>query len=367
MSQKGSRISRRKAVKGLCLGAVGGLAGCTGDGGSTPTPEVRRETVVQERTVIREQTPEELTELHVLETEGTETVPLWLYGVENRVWHDHGIDLSVEVAPFPKKSRAVVSDIARIGTNSLPQVPTFIEEGEDLTMFGTKQNLYNQIFVRADSDIESVQDLAGRQVAIPPLTSTTTNVVKAMIEGELGFNLLEDTENTRPSGPPTLLPLLEQGEVDAVLLFSGDTISATVSDEFRSIFDPYELWLDSTGFKPPVSNWSTRRSWIADNAELVLRFLAGWEDAVQLFKENITEAVTNYGRLGGVSTEAEADLIREWLNQDKVVGPFDFTPDMIDNQWQMMELIAERGTSDVTLPEKDDVFVSRADVESMAS
>lgn len=356
-------MQRRRYLSYAGAASVGALAGCAGGGdGSTPTPRVERETVIRERTVVRESTatPEDLVELHVLVAEAEVTTMMWLYGISHGAWRRHGIDLSVEVAAFGKYSRALTAGLTKVsGGVSLPTVLRFINEGEDIVIYGVRLNFYNEMLTKSGSGITDLPgDLRDARLGVPFETSTTTNAYRAIFLDEYGFDILTDTGQTTSAAPPVLWNLLMEDELDVIIEFDAFTVRAHTTDEVRTLFDPYRYWFDAGhDYPPPVAVFAAYREWLEENAQITLDYLAGWEDAVRLSTENIDEAIRNYGRLGSLTTEAEGEVVKAWMDEGRIIGGFDYTQAYADDNWAFVEML-HRADAFETLPTKEDVIVT---------
>jgi ABC-type nitrate/sulfonate/bicarbonate transport system substrate-binding protein len=340
----------RRRLLALCgAGLAGGAAGCTGGGpvGGTPTPG--------------------LTELGTIETEGSISDVTYYYGLDNGVWEAHGIDLSFEVAAFGKYNRQVVTGASEIGAPSTVAQLKFLDRGEDLTLVGSQLNMFNRIFARADDDsIEDAGDLAGKRVGLPASrTSTTSTTHRVLVADEYGVDLVEDTAETRAAPPPALWEFLRKGELDAISEFSGYTIKGMADDSVKTVFDPYSLWRERTGTDLPTTTYTVKREWLASNADTVIRFLRGWQDAVALFEEETAAALEAYGDVAGITTEAEAEVVERLVDEGVVYGPAFFDDAAVDANWEFVDLLAEAGVLE-SRPNRDRLYATGAELESMA-
>lgn len=342
-------IDRRQLLALCGVGLAGGTAGCVGGGlgAGTTTPG--------------------LTELGTIETEGSISDVTYYYGLDNGVWEDHGIDLSFEVAAFGKYNRQVVTGSSEIGAPSTVAQLKFLDRGEELTLVGGQLNMFNRMFARADDDsIEDPTDLAGKRVGLPASkTSTTSTTHRVLVADEYGVDLLSDPAETRTAPPPALWEFLRDGELDAVSEFSGYTIKGMASDAVKTVFDPYRLWRERTGTDLPTTTYTVRRDWLAENADAVRRFLRGWQDAVALFEENTDAALEEYGDVAGITTDAEADVVRALVDDGVVYSPTFFDEAAVEANWEFVELLVEAGVLE-SRPDRERLYATESDLESMA-
>jgi ABC-type nitrate/sulfonate/bicarbonate transport system substrate-binding protein len=342
-------LSRRRLLALSGGGLAGGLAGCVGGpfGGGTPTAG--------------------LTELSTIETEGSISDVTYYYALDNGVWEAHGIDLDFEVAAFGKYNRQVVTGSSEIGAPSTVAQLKFVDRGEDLTLVGGQLNMFNRIFARADDDsIEDPSDLPGKRVGLPASkTSTTSTTHRVLVQDEYDVDLLSDPAETRTAPPPALWEFLQKGELDAISEFSGYTIKGMASDTVKTVFDPYALWRERTGTDLPTTTYTVKRDWLEGNADTVVRFLRGWQDAMALFEEETDAALEEYGDVAGITTDAEAEVVKELVDRGVVYGPAFFDDAGVEANWQFVELLVDGGVLE-SLPDRDRLYATESELESMA-
>lgn len=338
--------SRRRLLALGGAGLAAGLAGCRGrlgsGRGSTGT-----------------------TSLGTIETEGSISDVTYEYALDAGVWEDHGIDLSFDVGSFGEYNRQIVTGSTEIGAPSTVAQLKFVDKGEDLALVGQQLNMFNRMFARADDDsIEDPGDLAGKKVGLPASkTSTTSTTHRVLVAEEYGVDLLSDPAEVRTAPPAALWEFLQDGELDAISEFSGHTIKGIASESVRTVFDPYELWRERTGTELPTTTYTVRRGWLADNADSAVRFLRGWRDAVALFREETDAAIEQYGELAGITSEAEADAVRDLVDDGVVYGPAFFDEESVAANWEFVDLLVDAGVLSER-PDRDALYATEADLDA---
>lgn len=309
----------------------------------------------------------ERTKMHVIEIEGGGTAPAtFLWGIQEGTWRNHGIDLSFEAAPFPRFSRQVVDGEAEVGSGGTIPNLEFMQEGEELTLVGQQLTMYNRLFSHADDDtIEDPTDLAGKDVGMPAsLTSSTSLTLKAMILDEYGFDIVDDTASTTASPPPALWELFKGGELDAVGQFDGYTLRGMDDDDVKTIFDPYEYWLDREGERISTATFATRPDFLQNNPELVRNFLNGWSDAVTSVQQNAEEVFNSYGTIAGITEEEQDTAIRILDEEPEMIyGEVPYSEETIDADYRFFQLLEEYDILEVS--EREAIFTSASDLDSL--
>ena len=110
-----------------------------------------------------------------------------------------------------------------------------------------------------------------------------------------------------------LLGLLESGEIEAALLFSGQSAAAIALDQFETIFSFTEAWQESTGHPMTVNGPVARADWLEENTAAAVALVNGIDAGVQWIKDHpeefmeggkYEEWVTSEGWLSSPETSA---------------------------------------------------------------
>jgi ABC-type nitrate/sulfonate/bicarbonate transport system substrate-binding protein len=225
--------TRRKFLAGTGAAATVGLAGCSailGGGG----------TVGEVDTVL----PNSI------------YLPWADAGLEQGLFEEAGVNLNVEFKGFGAYSQSVGNDVS---VGAVPLVPYIsnVVQGDDYVIFGTGQGAFlgiNGLYVRADSEYESISDLEGERIGVWSWGSSTVQSFQALIANQTGLNLRQDFETTT-AAPPALKGLLDDGEVDAIIEISGLSIALQADDNYRRLAQLNELWIEESGHPLAITMW----------------------------------------------------------------------------------------------------------------
>ncbi|WP_313692354.1 ABC transporter substrate-binding protein [Halorarum halobium] len=282
----------------------------------------------------------------MLNLEGSMFVPVFFYGREQNLWEDRGIDLSIEVAGFGKFSRTFSEGLAT-GLSPLSSLPMAGNLAGDTSVkcFGQTMNFINQCFVQADSDIQEPGDLEGMTVGVPGRGSSTTRYYIAQWAELYDFDLLEAPAEIVDSPTSTLYNFLENDEeIDAGILFTGDTIKALANDDLRSIYNPVPAWKEDHGYPPSVTMFGVYDEFLETNPGVVMDFWNGWVEAVELFRDEFDQAMNQYGAVGGIdlSSDGEVEQVRSLVENGQLF-PTEWNEDWIEMNANLFELVAQHG------------------------
>ena len=329
-------IDRRSFVKSaVSLGAVAsaGLAGCMGNGGESEE------------------------QINLLTPEGNLNIMHYLSGTDEGFWEDEGVNLNPEVAAYGRFANALPSggnDVGLLEYNNLSQ---YTQEGEELVQFGPCITQINSIFVPTDSDIETVEDLQGIRFGHPGWSTGTGTYTQAMISEQHGFDIREENEGVE-SDPATLYDLMvEQQEVDAMLQFTGQTVRGLANPEdVRPVYNAWEEWEAETGYPPLITPFCAQRSWLEENYDTALSIVEGWGTAQQHIENNADTVVSEYGQLAGVGEDDQEAVIDLAESGDLHLPIDDYTDDLIDSQWRLIEAMEELGSIEAVPPREDHII-----------
>lgn len=303
------------------------------------------------------------TSIRTIEVESSISAAVFRWGLRQDIWADRGIDLSFETAPFGRYNRQIVEGEADIGAPSTVAQLEFIDRGEPLTFVGPQQNMFNRMFARAEDDtVADPTGLADKTLGLPASLSSTTSIVhRVLVSDEYGFDLVEDTADTRAAEPPALWEFLQNGELDATSQFSGFTIKGMADDSVKTIFDPYELWLRRTDSGIPTTTFTVRPEWLSENKTVVDDFLGGWAAALESFDENARVALEEFGADAGITEEADAEVVVELMDRGIAFGPARYDDALVEAHWEFFELLADADV--VGLGERDAMFTTADELQ----
>lgn len=303
--------------------------------------------------------------IQIYGSEGALYIPVYDYGIDHGIWEDHGVEIEQNVVGFGQFTRSFTADQTPITSFPTLSAVQNINDGEDLVVIGPHMNIIAQTFVRADSDIESVTDLEGRTLGVPPWGSTNTLTNQAMWANVLDFDMENDPGDVISTDPPVLWNLLvEDEEIDAMVNFTGFGIRGLANpDQVRPIFDPVEVWQGETGYAPPVTSMVCEREWVEDNPDGARALVAGWNDAVDLFRDNVEEAIDEYGQLAGLEDQAEIDVVIDEVEQERIFEQ-EWSDEYIESKWQLIDYVHEQGGIE-SVPDIDEHAYTDDDLEAL--
>lgn len=162
-------------------------------------------------------------------------------------------------------------------------------EDLDLSVFYPILNNNNCIVVKEDATYQSPEDLVGLKVGHFGADSGTTTSFTIIIKALFGFNLLEDYELVE-TGPPALVELLKDDEVEAIFDFVPHATRAIVQVPGRCMFGPVAQVTGQLpgGVNSHLSEMAAYNDWLDENPDLAQAVMAAWDDAYAWLTEDPT-------------------------------------------------------------------------------
>lgn len=138
----------------------------------------------------------------------------------------------------------------------------------------------NTIIVPADSPVTTVADLAGKRIGALNVRSFDWIMTLAAADAH-GVNLLQGSEVIE--GAPSLMRgMLEQGQVDATLMWNSLTPDTVADGRFRVMSTVRELALGMGLPDAPMLMYVANTDWAAENPQNVAAFVAAYREAVEI-------------------------------------------------------------------------------------
>jgi NitT/TauT family transport system substrate-binding protein len=226
-----------------------------------------------------------VTEVRVSDVEGVPSAFLQ-YGKSQGYFRDQGIDLKVTssvggAANIPAVTSGEVdvagSNITSVLLAKSQGLPLTIISGATYATTDPKRD-FSAVLVPPDSDIEKPADLAGKRIAVNTLKNIGDVTIKAALE-EQGVPV--DSIKFVEAGFPDMLPLLENGQVDAAWEIE-PFVAIGQAQGLKPVLRPY------VEAKPGmmVGSFVTMEQFAAENPDVVSNFRAGVQKTVDSIESN---------------------------------------------------------------------------------
>lgn len=187
-------------------------------------------------------------------------------------------------------------------------------EGLNVSVFYPILNNNNCILVKEGAPYESPEDLIGQPVGHFGADSGTTTSFTIVLQTLFDFNLLEEYTLVE-TGPPALVELLQDDEVEAIFNFVPHSSRAMVQAGAECMFGPLvDVDIPGDAFSH-LSQMAAYEDWLADNPELAQAVTASWDDALEWILEDPTRITAEpYATTLGQDDPAVLELVAEQVN-----------------------------------------------------
>jgi ABC-type nitrate/sulfonate/bicarbonate transport system substrate-binding protein len=163
------------------------------------------------------------------------------------------------------------------------------------------------LLVKKNSMYNSLSDLKGKKIGWYGLPSGGGTAFYVLAKKK-GINILKDYQLIQ-SQPPALLPLLERGELDAIVIYEPFVSRMLATGSYRVVLGPfYQEWQKETGFQMEMSGFAAKDEWINQNLALVKKIIKVWKETSDYIKKHPKEVLEKYPDYTNLKTLQEIEL-----------------------------------------------------------
>ena len=201
--------------------------------------------------------------------------PIWA-AKEARLFDKQGLDLNLVYIPGGPRSimSLIGNSLEFVNHSGMPALEAY-QRGAETAMIASSMNQLEHAVI-ADKSITSVEQLRGKVLGMSAPGALTDVVLREALR----LNGISEKEVTIiPVGDEgARLASLQTGRVQAVIISGIQRLTAARMG-FRPVIDLGKLPIEVSG-----SSILARRSYLAQNPEIALKFLKAWIEGVFLFK-----------------------------------------------------------------------------------
>jgi NitT/TauT family transport system substrate-binding protein len=201
--------------------------------------------------------------------------PIWV-AKEARLFYKQGLDLNLVYIPGGPRSimSLLGNSIQFVNHSGMPALEAY-QRGAETVMIASSMNQLEHA-VMADKSIASIEQLRGKVLGISAPGALTDILLREALRH---YGIAEKDVTIIPVGDEgARLSSLQTGRVQAVII-SGIQRRTAARMGFRQVIDLSKLPIEVSG-----SSILARRSYLAQNPEITLRFLKAWIEGGFLFK-----------------------------------------------------------------------------------
>lgn len=265
-------------------------------------------------------------------------------------------DVDLNFLQIPGLIQATGTDQYDIVQTSLVGIARARAQGADLRLVAptlVQAGEGSNVFVPADSDILEIDDLIGKTVGVPSLGSTAATLMRlALMEGHDIDAVLEGGDiQFVELAPQPLVSALEQGNVDAALLYHRAGYEAQENESLRVLFAVTEEYQPVAGAAPISAGLVSLGEQVSERGECLVEFRRMMTESRDYAIENDEEVAEQIA----ADHNSDADFLVDWIrNQYDFAGTID--PEyleMVEALWE----ISYRNDEIPMVPDLDEILV----------
>ncbi len=252
----------------------------------------------------------------------------WWIAEANGYFADHGLDVEVIDFTWDQDMNAALAsgrlDVEAVATNTMIAM---INQGVDAQAFLLLDASFEADAILAHKDITSIADLAGREVAYEP--GSTSDLLLNYALNEAGLSI--DDVKSVPIAAAQVGIALIAGQVDVGVTYE-PYISAALKDR-----DEYGVLYTAAERPGLISDvMIAQRSYIEENPEIILALALAWNDAITFLRENPDEG-------GQIIADAVGSPLEEFQVAFEGVQVFDLEENAVQFSGEFLETFVTVG------------------------
>lgn len=182
----------------------------------------------------------------------------------------------------------------------------------------------NTVLLPPNSDIKTLKDLAGKRLGIFSRTSTDWIIMQAATKKLYGIDLAKEAR-LQEGAPALLRGMMEQGQLDATLMFNSLTPDMLLSGKAKLLTTIHEVVSQMGITEIPYLMYSMREKYAVQKPQNVKAFVAAYREAIDILLTDV-EVWKEQGATMKLTAEV-SEMFRQGASNEFVK---EFKPEMAD-------------------------------------
>ena len=180
------------------------------------------------------------------------------------------------------------------------------------------------VVVKKESPYQSLDDLKGKKIGWYSLQSGGGTGFYVLAKKK-GIDILKEYKLI-DAKPPALWPLLERGEIEAIVIYDPFVSRMLATGNYRVLIGPFfKAWEEETGYEMEMTGFAATEEWLKNNRRSAEKLIKIWKETVAYIKENPEEVLRKYQDYTNLKTDREIELgvqrippiyVSEWSNKE---------------------------------------------------
>jgi ABC-type nitrate/sulfonate/bicarbonate transport system substrate-binding protein len=122
---------------------------------------------------------------------------------------------------------------------------------------------------------------------MPGFGTGTWAAFQTIAKAQYGLDALKDLQPVE-GNPGDLEGLLQTKAVEAMITFTAQTAHAIANPAYTMLYNITDEWKKETGSYLTITGWEADSKWLDDHLEIAKNFVAGLDQGVEYYKQNLT-------------------------------------------------------------------------------
>ncbi|HLY65946.1 MAG TPA: ABC transporter substrate-binding protein [Chloroflexota bacterium] len=255
--------------------------------------------------------------------------PFWL-AMDGGSFRQHGLEVSASLLQGSPAMASLFSGEIQFAEGAAGEILSAAAENSDLAYLSTIDPYFDFVLV-APNSIITAADLKGKKLGIAPPGGTVW-VATRMVLKRVGVDPDKDVTQISMGVTQQRAVALQSGAIDASLL---DIITGRKVVQAGGFHILYDL---ATQKVPYSTGTAVRKSWLANNHDVMQRFTDALIEGISRYKQDGTAAMASYKKYTKTDSDAEAQQMYDYYNPILLSQPFPKTQDFSETAQVMADV-----------------------------
>ena len=263
--------------------------------------------------------------------------------IDKGFFDKEGVEVTASNYETADDLAALIRGEVDFGYTSPQQLAKIVNDGVSLRSVHPIAINSCHLLVASDSRYRELKDLEGKKIGLVGWESTSSTSFQILAKKLTGLNKADFKYEI--AEPPELIRKLEDGDIQATVLWEPTLTEVLLTDKFRSILGPFaDVWTDSKQMKGKISiaMLTTRKDILDRNSKEATKVVAAYRKSIRYIMQNSPEVINGYESYVQAHSHKEKRAVARVLKSGSSFT-LDYSKSVIEAQYNFIELAAKLG------------------------